>query len=62
MGLLDLSRGGERLPTHGCGLVGRQGAGDGRQGYRAVRRHPQVATGALIVVLVVGLPLGWYLG
>ena len=45
------------LALVGLALVARR-----RRWDRAVRRHPQVATGALIVVLVVGLPLGWYLG
>lgn len=33
-----------------------------RRWDRAVRRHPRLAAGALVVVLAVGLPLGWYLG
>jgi hypothetical protein len=41
----------------GLALVARR-----RRWDRAVRRHPRVALGALVVVLAIGLPLGWYLG
>lgn len=45
------------LALVGLALVARR-----RRWDHAVRRHPRAVAGALVVVLAVGLPLGWYLG
>jgi hypothetical protein len=44
------------------GLVALAWIGRRRGWLAAARRHPRRSLGALIVLLVVGLPIGWYLG